>query len=413
MTLDTHHQQRRDRRNVAVLATCQMLYNSGRSLLVATNPLIAYQIVPDKSLSAVPIFLAVVGTAAAGIPASLLMRRIGRGPGFAAGSAIGVAGGLACIWGIETAGFPMFCLGVLLFGFFSGFAQLYRFAAADVASEEFKSRAISLVLTGGLVAAFVGPELAKLGEFMIADRPFMASYGFQTALTVLSGIVVMAVDIPKLTKEEAKQGGRPIGQIMRQPVFIVATLCATVGQAVMNLLMTSTPLAMQHAQHQFSSTALVIEWHIFFMYAPGFFTGSIIKRLGVTRVIALGIAIQTVCVVIALAGQQVMHFWAAMALLGLGWNFAFTASTNLLTEVHTSAERAKTQAATNFIIFSVVAAGTFSSGGLMHAFGWTWVNLGALPLLAISLFAALWLRQWRRRRLRSTSARQRRKWRKA
>jgi predicted MFS family arabinose efflux permease len=391
------HDSRRDWRNVAVLATCQMLYNSGRSLLVATSPLIAYQIAPDKSLSTIPIFLAVVGTAAASIPASLLMRRIGRGPGFAVGSAIGVAGGLACVWGIETAGFLVFCLGALLFGLFSGFAQLYRFAAADVASKDFKSRAISLVLTGGLVAAFVGPELAKLGETMIDDRPFMASYMFLIGLTVLSGMVVMAVDIPKLTKEETKDGGRPIGQIMRQPVFIVATLCATVGQAVMNLLMTSTPLAMHHAHHAFSSTALVIEWHIFFMYAPGFFTGSIIKRLGVTRVIALGIALQGISIVIALMGSEVVNFWGAMALLGLGWNFAFTASTNLLTESHTPAERAKTQAATNFIIFSVVAVGAFSSGGLMHAFGWTWVNLGALPLLVLSMLAALWLRQWRRR----------------
>ena len=390
-------QSRRDWWNVAVLATCQMLYNSGRSLLVATSPLIAYQIAPDKSLSTIPIFLAVVGTAASTIPASLLMRRIGRGPGFATGSAIGVAGGLSCIWGIETAGFLVFCLGALLFGFFSGFAQLYRFAAADVASEHFKSRAISLVLTGGLVAAFVGPELAKLGQHMVDDRPFMASYAFLTALTVLSGIVVMAVDIPKLTPEEAKEGGRPISQIMLQPVFIVATLCATVGQAVMNLLMTSTPLAMQHAHHAFASTALVIEWHIFFMYAPGFFTGSIIKKLGATRVISIGIAIQAICVVIALAGQEVMHFWAAMALLGLGWNFAFTASTNLLTEAHTPSERAKTQAATNFIIFSVVALGAFSSGALMHAFGWTWVNLGTLPLLLLSLAAALWLGQRRRR----------------
>ena len=388
---------RRDWRNVAVLATCQMFYNSGRSLLVATSPLIAYQIAPDKSLSTVPIFLAVVGTAAASIPASLLMRRIGRGPGFAAGSALGVAGGIACVWGIETAGFFMFCLGALLFGFFSGFAQLYRFAAADVASDDFKSRAISLVLTGGLVAAFVGPELAKLGETMVADRPFMASYMFLIGLTIMSGLVVMAVDIPKLSKEEAKDSGRPIGQIMRQPVFIVATLCATVGQAVMNLLMTSTPLAMHHAHHAFSSTALVIEWHIFFMYAPGFVTGSIIKRLGVTRVIAMGIGLQAVCVFIALLGEEVLNFWAAMALLGLGWNFAFTASTNLLTEAHRPAEQAKTQAATNFIIFSVVAMGALSSGALMDAFGWTWVNLGALPLLLLSMAAALWLRQWRRR----------------
>lgn len=383
--------RRRDWRNVLVLATCQMFYNSGRALLVATSPLIAYVIAPDKSLSTLPITLAVIGTALASIPASLLMRRVGRSVGFAVGSAIGVAGGLACLWGIQVADFLIFCLGALLFGLFSGFAQLYRFAAADVAAADFKSRAISLVLTGGLVAAFVGPELAKLGQHMVADKPFMASYMFLIGLTLLGGFVVMAVNIPKLTPAEVKDGGRPIGQIMRQPIFIVATLCATIGQAVMNLLMTSTPLAMHHAHHQFGSTALVIEWHIFFMFAPGFFTGSIIQRFGAISVIATGIALQGLSVAIALAGDAVINFWAAMALLGLGWNFAFTGSTNLLTDAHTPAERAKTQAATNFIIFSVVALGSLSSGALMHAFGWAWVNIGALPLLGLSLAAALWL----------------------
>lgn len=388
---------RRDWRNVVVLATCQMFYNSGRSLLVATSPLIAYEIAPDKALSTVPITLAVIGTAAASIPASMLMQRIGRGPGFAAGSAVGVFGGLACIWGIFVEDFLIFCLGALLFGLFSGFAQLYRFAAADIASTAFRARAISLVLTGGLVAAFVGPELAKAGHTMIDGKPFMASYVFLVALTVMSGLVVMAVDIPKLTPAEKQAGGRSIGKIMRQPVFIVATLCAMIGQAVMNLLMTSTPLAMHHANHMFGSTALVIEWHIFFMYAPGFFTGSIIARVGVIKVIAAGIALQTISVIIALSGTEVINFWAAMALLGLGWNFAFTGSTNLLTESHTPAERAKTQAATNFIIFSLVAIGSLSSGALMHAFGWNWVNIGALPLLLLSLLAALWL-GWKRHR---------------
>jgi MFS family permease len=388
--------QRRDWRNVAVLATCQMFYNSGRALLVATSPLIAYEIAPDKALSTVPISLAVIGTAVASIPASLLMRRIGRGYGFAVGSAIGVVGGLACLWGIQAQDFLIFCLGALLFGFFSGFAQLYRFAAADVASPAFKARAISLVLTGGLVAAFVGPGLAELGQHMVAGLPFMASYAFLVGLTIMSGVVVMAVDIPKLTPAEAKEGGRSIREIMRQPVFIVATLVATVGQAAMNLLMTSTPLAMHHANHLFGSTAMVIQWHIFFMYAPGFFTGSIITRFGVIPVIATGIALQAASAAIALSGTEVINFWAAMAILGLGWNFAFTGATTLLTEAYEPAERAKTQAATNFIIFSFVAVGSLSSGALMHAFGWTWVNLGALPLLMLSLAAALWL-GWRRR----------------
>ena len=383
--------RRRDWRNVAVLATCQMFYNSGRSLLVATSPLIAYGIASNKALSTVPISLAVIGTAAATIPASLLMRRFGRSLGFASGSAIGVVGGLACLYGLYTSDFVIFCVGALLFGFFSGFAQLYRFAGADVASEKFKSKAISLVLAGGLVAAFVGPEMAIAGHHLWTDVPFFASYVFLIGVTVLSGVFVMAVDIPKLTEKEASEPGRPIGEIMRQPTFIVATLCAVAAQAVMNLLMTSTPLAMRHAEHIFSDTAFVIEWHIFFMFAPGFFTGSLINRIGAIPTICAGIAIQAISVAIALSGDDVIYFWGAMATLGLGWNFAFTASTNLLTETYTTSERAKTQAANNFIIFSVVAGGSLSSGALMHWFGWEWVNMGAAPMLLISLLAAVWL----------------------
>ena len=383
--------QRRDWRNVAVLATCQMFYNSGRSLLVATSPLIAYEIASNKALSTVPISLAVIGTAAATIPASLLMRRFGRSAGFATGSGVGVLGGLACLYGVYHSDFIIFCVGALLFGFFSGFAQLYRFAGADVASDKFKSKAISLVLAGGLVAAFVGPEMAILGHHLWTDIPFFASYIFLIIMTVLTGIIVLGVDIPKLTEKEASDAGRPIGEIMRQPVFIVATLCAVAAQAVMNLLMTSTPLAMRHAEHMFSDTALVIEWHIFFMFAPGFFTGSLINKIGAVPTICLGIVIQALSVGIALSGDSVLYFWGAMASVGLGWNFAFTASTNLLTETYTPSERAKTQAANNFIIFSVVAGGSLSSGALMHWFGWQWVNIGAAPVLLVSLVAAIWL----------------------
>ena len=383
--------QRRDWRNVAVLATCQMLYNSGRSLLIATSPLVAYSIAANKALATVPVTMAVVGTAAATIPASMLMRAIGRRFGFAVGSLIGVAGGFACLYGLYYVNFLVFCAGALLFGFFSGFAQLYRFAAADVASPEFKSKAISLVLTGGLVAAFVGPELAKLGHHLLTTTPFFASYIFMIIITLLSGIAVMAVDIPKLSPAEAREPGRGIGHVMRQPVFIVATLCAVVAQAVMNLLMTSTPLAMQHARHLFADTALVIEWHIFFMFAPGFFTGSLINRFGIITMLCAGIILQTLSVAIAIAGNDVIYFWLAMALLGLGWNFAFTASTDLLTETYTPSERAKTQAAHNFMIFTVVALGSLSSGALMHYFGWFWVNIGALPLLLLSFLVAAWL----------------------
>lgn len=381
----------RDWRNVGVLATCQMLFGAGRTLVATTGPLIFLEIGANKALSTLPVTLLVAGTAIASIPASYLMRYIGRGPGFFAGSLIGVVGALISLLGIYWRDEWIFCAGALMFGFFAGFAQLYRFAVADVAAREFRGKAISLVLAGGVIAAFLGPELAKHGQYAFSPLQFFGAYIFLACLALLTAIIVLAVDIPKLTEKEAADPGRPIGTIMRDPIFVVACVTATIAQAVMNLLMTSTPLAMHHAQHMFSSTALVVEWHVFFMFAPGFFSGSLISRFGPVRMIVAGMFIQMLSVAVALAGESVPHFWFSLALLGLGWNFAFTAGTTLLTEVHTPSERAKVQAANNFILYFVVGIVSIASGALMHYFGWKWVNLGALPLLIVATAAAAWL----------------------
>jgi MFS family permease len=380
----------RDRRNVLVLATCQMLFGTGRSLIVSTAPLIAYAIATEKALATLPHALVIVGTAALTLPAALLMRRVGRKAGFAVGGVIGAVGGMVCVYAVFGSHFWWFCFGTFLFGSSAGFAQHYRFAVADVAAVDFRSTAISLVLAGGVVSGFAGPELAKFSKDLFVSTQFLGAYVCLIAMMAASAIVVMFVDIPPLTAREAAETQRPIGEIMRQPVFIVAVLAAAMGQGVMNLLMTATPLAMQHAHHAFNETAFVIEWHIVCMFAPGFVTGRLIRRWGEIAIILTGLALTAICVPIALAGTTVFLFWASMALLGIGWNFAFTGGTSLLNEAHSPAERAKVQGAVNFIIYGVAAVSALSAGPLLHFFSWEMVNLAALPMIAVSLLVTLY-----------------------
>jgi len=387
----------RDRRNVLVLAICQMLFNAGRSLIVATAPLIAYTIADDRALATLPHALVIVGTALLTLPAALLMRRVGRRAGFILGALIGALGGAVSVIAVYQAHFWLFCLGTFLFGTAAGFAQHYRFAATDVAPPDFRAKAVSLVLAGGVVAAILGPELAKLGREMFLPVQFLGGYVFLIGLTLLTALAVMSLDIPPLTPAEKAESGRPMLEIMRQPIFIVAVTVSTVAQGTMNLLMTATPIAMHHADHHFSDTALVIEWHSVLMFAPGFFTGSLVKRWGELPMILVGLIVLAVSVFIALAGETVFLFWSSMALLGLGWNFAFTAATSMLIGAHTASERAKTQGVVNFIIYGTAAVAALSAGGLLQHVGWHGVSWAALPFLALALLVTLH-HGWRDRR---------------
>jgi MFS family permease len=377
-----------------------MLFNSGRSLIVATAPLIAYGIAADKSLATLPHALVIVGTALLTFPASLLMRRLGRRAGFVVGAVIGAAGAAVCVVAVSQSHFWGFCLGTLLFGTASGFAQHYRFAATDVAAPEFRAKAVSLVLVGGVAAAILGPELAKLGKDLFASTEFLGGYVFLIGLTLSTALAVMLLDIPPLTPAEKAEPGRPLGAIMRQPTFIVAVTASAVAQGTMNLLMTATPIAMHQAHHLFGDTAMVIEWHSVLMFAPGFFTGSLVKRWGELPMILTGLIIITVSVGIALSGDTVFLFWASMSLLGLGWNFAFTAATSMLISTHTPSERAKTQGVVNTIIYGTAATAALSAGGLLHNVGWAGVGWVPLPFLAIAL-AVVIHHGWRERRARA------------
>ena len=377
------------RRNVFVLATCQMLFGSSRTLLIATTPIIALGM-GYRALATTPAALVIVGTAIATMPASMFMRVTGRRLGFMIGAVIGALAGVMVLVAIVQSRFWLLCLAALTYGVFAAFGQYFRFAAADTAPQEFKSKAISLVLAGGVVAAFIGPYLAKTGEKLVATGEFMGSYVFLIGLMALIALALIFLNIPNLTPSERAAAQRPLARIMVQPVFIAATLAATMGQGVMNLLMTAIPIAMVEADFQFADTAFVISWHSFGMFAPGFVTGSLIKRFGEVRVILTGVVLQLVCIGVALSGEGVMEFWLSMLLLGVGWNFAFTGGTSLLTTSYNPAERAKTQGAMSFINYAFVAVVSLSSGALLHFFGWEWVNLSSIPLLAIAAVATLW-----------------------
>jgi MFS family permease len=380
-----------DHRNVLVLGTCQMLAGTGRGIFMVTSPAVALGIAPHLALATLPTALIVIGSACGAMPASLFTRRVGRKTGFICGTMLAVASGLSCAAAVLFANFYLLALGGFLYGLFASFAQLYRFAVADAATKHFRAKAISLVLAGGVFAGFAGPNLANWGKGFVANHMFAGSFLFIIGAGLLAAVILLFLDIPNLTRAQRDGPQRPLIEIMKQPVFIMAAVSATVAQCVMNFLMTATPIAMiSQCGHSFGAVAIVISSHVVAMYAPGFFTGGLIKRFGEVRIIMAGLLLESGTIGIALSGIAVSDFWLAMVLLGLGWNFTYTAATSLMTTAYTPAERAKTQGMMNQTVYTVVALGSLSSGALIHFFGWQWVNIGAMPLLVIAATVTLW-----------------------
>ena len=380
-----------DHKNVLVLGTCQMLSGTGRGLFMVTSPAVALGIAPHLALVTLPTALIVIGAALAAMPASLFMRRFGRKTGFMCGTVIAALSGASSAAAVLLENFYLLALGGFLYGLFAGFAQLYRFAVADAASEQFRSKAISLVLAGGVFAGLAGPNLANWGKDLLANHLFAGAFLFMIGTALLAAVILLFLSIPNLTRAQRDGPQRPLSEIMKQPVFITAAVSATIAQSVMNFLMTATPVAMiSQCGHSFGSVAIVISSHTVAMYLPGFFTGSLVKRFGEVPMIATGLALQAACIAIALSGIAVVDFWLSMVLLGVGWNFTYTAATSLMTTAYTPAERAKTQGMMNQIVYTVVAIGSLSSGAFIHFFGWNWVNVGAMPLLVIAAAVTIW-----------------------
>ena len=392
--------------NVLVLSGCQATLQVTGATMVSVTGLAGFALADDKAFATVPLTCYVFGSAFTTIPASFLMKSIGRRAGFQCGTAMGVLGSAVCSYAIVAASFWLLCLGMFLMGTYTAFGKYYRFAAADAAEENFRAKAISLTLAGGLFGGVIGPELAKHTSPAFADYSYLGAYLSLGVVCLLAMLILTRLDIPQLSEQEKKHSGRPLAEIMRQPIFIVAALSSALSYGIMNLMMTSTPLAMHAHDHHFNDAAFVLQGHMIGMYAPSFITGSLINRFGVLNVILVGIALLFVCIVSALADTMLLNFWLAMFLLGVGWNFMFVGASALLTECHTPAERAKTQAANDFMVFATMAVSSMSSGLLLNKSGWSAVNLGSIPFLVLAAAATGWLIWQRRSRARSAIAEQ-------
>jgi MFS family permease len=381
-------------KNITLLAAAQALLLTNAITLVAINGLLGFQLAADKRLATLPITAYVIGGALATLPAAFFMKHYGRRAGFMLGAGTGMFGAAISAVAVYIGSFWLLCLGSVFAGVYNAFGQQYRFAAADAAPLNWRGKAISLTLAGGIIGGVIGPEAGKLTRSLL-EPTYFASYLALIGFAALSMLIASRLRIPPLTESEQHAVGRPFARIARQPAFIVAVLAAACGYGVMNLLMTATPLAMDICGLPFDDTAFILQWHVIAMFAPSFFTGDLIKRFGVLTILSVGAALMFACIGIALSGVTLMHFWWALVLLGLGWNFLFIGGTTLLTETYRPEERAKVQGTNDFIVLGVQGVTSLSSGVLITSTGWTQLNTYALPIVAMTALATTlyWLQR--------------------
>lgn len=378
------------RRNVILLACCQALLLTNAVTLVSIGALAGYALATNKVFATLPATGYVIGALIGTFPASLWMRRVGRRNGFLTGGLFALAGSALAASAMFAHSLPLLFAGTLLLGIYNAFGQYYRFAAADAARPDFKSRAISLVMAGGLVGGIVGPEISKYTRGLV-EPLYAASYASLFVFALIAMAIVSRLRIPAPAEGVLHEPARPLRRIAAQPMFLVAAGVGALGYGVMNLLMTATPLAMSFCGHPYSAAATVIASHVVAMFGPSFFTGSLIKRFGVLRVMFAGTLMMFACVATALSGQLVANFWTALVLLGVGWNFMYIGGTTLLTEAYRPSEKAKAQGANEITVFAVQAVSSFSSGVLVNTAGWRVLNLVALPLLTVAAVAIVYL----------------------
>ena len=385
----------RERINVTILAGSWALFLVAAITVMTLSGLVGDRLAPTSALATAPIAAMMLGILAATLPASLLMKRHGRRAGFVLGGLIGAAGGGVSVAGIAAGSFAVFVAGNFLLGAYQAFANYYRFAAADAASPSWRSRAISLVMAGGVVAAFLGPWNARYAADLL-PTPDAGPYAVMLALALVATLALSRLRIPG--EEEARAGAqRPLRDIVQQPDVPVAVSASAVGYALMILAMTGTPLAMREHGFGMAETATVMQWHVLGMFAPSFVTGHLIARYGTGNVLLAGAAVMATAGVTAATGTTMPHFWLALVLLGIGWNFLFVGGSSLLAAAHTPAERGKVQGANDLVVFSTVAAGSLLAGTLLHLASWTALNLAMLPALAAIVVIVLrWQRQTRR-----------------
>jgi len=377
-------------KNLWFLTLAQGLYLTNNVTFIAINGLVGFALAPEPWLATLPVMAYVVGSAMATTLVAKVQRRLGRKRSFQIALLVALFSSLLCAYATLEKQFWLLNLGTVIAGFYNANAQLYRFAAAELADKTAKEKAISWVLAGGILGAVLGPNMASWTRDWFI-QPFAGAYITLAGVALIAIGVVSQIHFPEKRVDPEQEPGRPLSEIMRQPLFIVCTLTAALAYGVMNLLMAATPLAMEACQFSFDKTAWVLEWHVIGMFAPGFFTGTLIKRIGVMWVLRMGVALNIACVMIALSGITFFHFLTALFLLGVGWNFLFTSSTTLALEAYRPSERDKAQGAINFFVFLATALSALSSGVLITTQGWTLLNLGSIVPLTIIAIALIWL----------------------
>ena len=380
-------------RQISLLAICQALLYVNNVTLISINGLAGLTLSPTPLFATLPITAYIVGSALTTVPASLAMARWGRRAGFMFGTAMAVVGTSTAALGMTTGSFLLLCLGTFLTGIYNAFAQYLRFAAVDVADAydpTLRERAIAWVLAGGIAGGLIGPELSKVTVGLLPVM-FAASYLVLAGVALVAGTVASRLVIPQHVVSATSAAARPLPAIASQPAFVVAVMVAAVSYGGMNLLMTATPLAMKVCGFGYPEAADVIKWHVVAMFAPGFFTGNLIRRFGVLKVMLAGCALMFLTVGIAHAGLTYWHFWFALFALGVGWNFMFVAATTLLTTTYTPAEKAKVQGVNDLTVFITMISSSAASGALVSTSGWTDLNLYALPALVLATAGTVYL----------------------
>lgn len=378
-------------RNLWLLAVCQGLFLTNNVVFIAINGLVGLALAPFGWMATLPVMGYVVGGALSTGLVARTQSALGRRKSFQWGAVVGLGSALLCAYAAASRNFWLLCTATAIAGYYNANAGLYRFAAAELALPEAREKAVSLVMAGGLLGAVIGPNLAARTRDVFAV-PFAGAYLALAVVALLAIGLLAFVEFPPAPKKVAGSGnGRPLSEIIRQPVFIVSAAAGALGYGVMNLLMASTPIAMQQCGLPFSDASLVLQWHVIGMFAPGFFTGHLIKRFGALPIMGVGVALNVVCIGVALSGIELQQFLIALLLLGVGWNFLFTGSTTLSLSSYSAQEKDRAQAALNFCVLATLAISSFSSGVLVTSQGWTWLNYGSLVPVAVTAGALVWL----------------------
>ncbi|MDT3686604.1 MAG: MFS transporter [Pseudorhodoplanes sp.] len=379
------------KRNAVILAVTQALAGANNTVMLATGAIVGSMLAPDKAYATVPITVYVVGMWLGTLPVGRLARRYGRRTAFQVGTVFGVLTGLFGYMAVMQSSFMLFNIGAICCGLYAAAHQAYRFAAADTASEAFRPKAISWVMIGGVFAAILGPQLVIFTKDVWPPYLFAASFLAQAAVAVAAAIVLSFLKIPTPPRVQAGGEGRPLKEIVQQPRFVVAVICGVASYSMMNMVMTSAPLAMVQCNHSVSDAALGLQWHVLGMYAPSFFTGSLIARFGSAKVIGAGFALLLASATISIAGISLWHFWLGLVLLGMGWNFGFIGATAMVTQCHRAEERTRVQSFNDFLVFGSMAIGSFASGNMLALYGWAFVNGVVFPVVLIATALLIWL----------------------